>query len=94
MLRLRVISTTSHWRSDERNNDKSGVRRALRRAVVFQCDARFLERLMKRGDKRKTDVKKEQQDPAFRKRTDLPGQNPKANDDPSHSVYNDENRKR
>jgi hypothetical protein len=49
---------------------------------------------MKRGDKRKTDAKKEQQDPAFRKRTDLPGQNPRANDDPSHSVYNDENRKR
>ena len=48
---------------------------------------------MKDEKKPKSDVKKEQQDPAFRKRTDLPGQNPKANDDPSHSLYNDENRK-
>jgi len=39
------------------------------------------------------DAGKEQKDPNFRKRTDLPGQNPKANDDPSHTVYNDENRK-
>lgn len=34
----------------------------------------------------------DQKDPNFRKRTDLPGQNPKANDDPSHDLYNDENR--
>jgi hypothetical protein len=48
---------------------------------------------MKDEKKQKSDVKKEQQFPAFRKRTDLPGQNPKANDDPSHSLYNDENRR-
>jgi hypothetical protein len=48
---------------------------------------------MKDEKKQQPDVKKEQQDRAFRKRTDVPGQNPKANDDPSHSVYNDENRK-
>jgi hypothetical protein len=39
------------------------------------------------------DAGQEQKDPKFRKRTDLPGQNPKANDDPSHDLYNDENRK-
>ena len=38
----------------------------------------------------KQDAGKEQKDPNFRKRTDVPGQNPK---DPSHTVYNDENRK-
>lgn len=35
----------------------------------------------------------DQKDPNFRKRTDVAGQNPKANDDPSHDLYNDENRK-
>lgn len=48
---------------------------------------------MKQEKKTEPDIKKQQQDPAFRTRTKLPGQNPKANDDPSHSVYNDENRK-
>lgn len=48
---------------------------------------------MKSDKKKKPDVKKQQQDPAFRKRTDVPGQNPKANDDPSHDLYHDENRK-
>ena len=49
---------------------------------------------MKEQKKPRQDIKKQQQqDPAFRKRTDVPGQNPKANDDPSHSVYNDENRR-
>jgi hypothetical protein len=48
---------------------------------------------MKDEKKRKSDVKKEQQDPAFRSRTKVPGQNPKANDDPSHDLYNDENRR-
>ncbi|HEX7861743.1 MAG TPA: hypothetical protein VF773_15515 [Verrucomicrobiae bacterium] len=38
------------------------------------------------------DRAQQQKDPNFRKRTDVPGQNPKANDDPSHTVYNDENR--
>jgi hypothetical protein len=47
---------------------------------------------MKDEKKPQRDVKKEQQDPAFRKRTDLPGQNPQANDDPSHSEHNDESR--
>ena len=42
--------------------------------------------------KQQDQVKEQQQDPNFRKRTDEPGQNPKANDDPSHTVYNDENR--
>jgi hypothetical protein len=31
------------------------------------------------------DASRDQKDPNFRKRTDLPGQNPKANDDPSRS---------
>lgn len=48
---------------------------------------------MKEENKQKPDVKKEQQDKSFRQRTNVPGQNPKANDDPSHMVYNDENRK-
>jgi hypothetical protein len=39
------------------------------------------------------DAGQEQKDPNFRKRTDLPGQNPKANDDPSQDLYHDENRK-
>jgi hypothetical protein len=37
-------------------------------------------------------VTEEQQDPSFRTRTKLPGQNPRANDDPSHDQNNDENR--
>ena len=48
---------------------------------------------MKRENKEKSSNKKEQQDSAFRGRTKVPGQNPRANDDPSHSVYNDENRR-
>ncbi|HTG45906.1 MAG TPA: hypothetical protein VK633_15410 [Verrucomicrobiae bacterium] len=48
---------------------------------------------MKQGERPKANVKKEQQDPAFRSRTKLPGQNPRANDDPSHDVHNDQNRK-
>ena len=43
-------------------------------------------------EKQKQPPKDDQKDPNFRKRTDLPGQNPKANDDPSHHLYNDENR--
>ena len=53
----------------------------------------IMEPRMKNEKTPKQDVKNDQQDPKFRKRTDLPGQNPKANDDPSHTVYNDENRK-
>jgi len=49
---------------------------------------------MKGEQKRKSGLKKEQRDPAFRKRTEMPGQNPRANDDPSHDFYHDENRKR
>lgn len=48
---------------------------------------------MKEQNKQQPKEKNDQKDPAFRKRTDLPGQNPKANDDPSHTLYNDENRK-
>jgi hypothetical protein len=48
---------------------------------------------MNEKEQPKKDVGQEQKDPNFRKRTDVPGQNPKANDDPSHTVYNDENRK-
>lgn len=44
-------------------------------------------------DKHKQQKNDDQKDPNFRKRTDVPGQNPKANDDPSHDLYNDENRK-
>jgi hypothetical protein len=48
---------------------------------------------MKRQDKKSPDsVKEQQQDPTFRSRTLLPGQNPQANDDPSHDQNNDENR--
>jgi hypothetical protein len=48
---------------------------------------------MKSQRKNKADVKKEQQDPSFRTRTKVPGQNPRANDDPSHYENNDENRR-
>jgi hypothetical protein len=49
---------------------------------------------MKRENKsNKDDVRKQQQDPAFRTRTKLPGQNPRANDDPSHDEHNDQNRR-
>jgi len=44
--------------------------------------------------KRSPKERNPQQDPELRKRTDLPGQNPQANDAPSHSLYNDENRPR
>ena len=47
---------------------------------------------MKHEKKKQSNVTKEQQDPKFRTRTNLPGQNPRANDDPSHDLYNDENR--
>ena len=41
---------------------------------------------------KKEKTKNNQQDPSFRTRTKLPGQNPRANDDPSHDQNNDENR--
>ena len=44
------------------------------------------------NEPKQPEPKDDQKDPKFRKRTDLPGQNPKANDDPSHTEYNDENR--
>jgi hypothetical protein len=47
---------------------------------------------MKTQKNSKMDAKNDQQDPSFRCRTDLPGQNPRANDDPSHDQNNDENR--
>lgn len=47
---------------------------------------------MKEKKEPKKEIKQQQQDPAFRSRTNLPGQNPQANDDPSHDQNNDENR--
>ena len=47
---------------------------------------------MKQQSNKKPDAQNPQQDPSFRSRTNLPGQNPKANDDPSHDQNNDENR--
>jgi hypothetical protein len=47
---------------------------------------------MKDRNKSQKEPKKQQADAAFRSRTKLPGQNPRANDDPSHDQNNDENR--
>ena len=49
---------------------------------------------MKQDRKSRGKSSNNQQDKSFRKKTDMPGQNPKVNDDPSHSLYHDENRKR
>jgi hypothetical protein len=48
---------------------------------------------MKRAKKTSNEnTRKQQQVPEFRGPTKLPGQNPRANDDPSHDQNNDENR--
>jgi len=47
---------------------------------------------MKQESDEKAEGRNPQQDPLFRTRTNLPGQNPRANDDPSHDENNDENR--
>lgn len=57
----------------------------------FQWDG-YGEVSMTDEKQKQQDRAQQQKDPNFRKRTDVPGQNPKANDDPSHTVYNDENR--
>jgi hypothetical protein len=48
---------------------------------------------MKEKSEKKTATKNPQQDPSFRTRTQVRGQNPRANDDPSHDQNNDENRR-
>ncbi|MGV3772351.1 MAG: hypothetical protein ACO1QB_05580 [Verrucomicrobiales bacterium] len=48
---------------------------------------------MKNENPESKEKNNQQQDPNFRKKTEVKGQNPKANDDPSHDEHNDQNRK-